>query len=222
LRPNLSPKFNQAGAKPAIAFLNGECNLPQDFFRTNPLYAKMVCYAADGGSDIALRFGLIPEVVVGDMDSVSPDTLNRLKASNCSLLKFPVDKDKTDAELLLEIMTEKNLCPIYLFAATGKRLDQTIINVNLLARFPQARIVTADETLFALSSSHHFLNAEGKRVSFISMTPSVEDFCLEGFRYNVDNIRIDSRSSRTLSNQIISADAMVSFRQGTILVVIEN
>ena len=64
--------------------------------------APTAIVAADGGLDHARAAGLIPDVLVGDLDSVSPAGLDWATA-NISVQRHPADKSATDTELALRV-----------------------------------------------------------------------------------------------------------------------
>jgi thiamine pyrophosphokinase len=208
--------------KQAAAFLNGDCDLPEHYFNTRFNPEDFVFYAADGGADTALKFGLTPCAVLGDMDSISTSAYRQLKAAGSDFIVFSADKDKTDTELLLEYLTDKNYAKIILFAATGYRIDQTLINIQLLQKFPNARIINAKEEMFCIDREFTINNKSGCRISFIALNSVVKDFSLKGFRYEVDSILLKQASSLTISNVVTSDSARVSFSTGNVLVIIEN
>ncbi|HEY3434518.1 MAG TPA: thiamine diphosphokinase, partial [Solirubrobacterales bacterium] len=57
--------------------------------------------AADSGLDSALALGLRADVVVGDLDSVTPGALATAEAAGARVVRHPADKDETDLALAL-------------------------------------------------------------------------------------------------------------------------
>ena len=78
--------------------------------------------AADGGAVHCLALGITPDVVVGDFDSLSPDQLNRLKASGTDIIRHPVRKDDTDLELALKTAVDRGADENPYFRGTGQPL----------------------------------------------------------------------------------------------------
>jgi thiamine pyrophosphokinase len=56
---------------------------------------------ANGGANHADKIDIRPDIVIGDMDSLSPKLRTRLEAQNVRLILFPAHKDETDLELAL-------------------------------------------------------------------------------------------------------------------------
>ena len=55
--------------------------------------------AADDGATTALAFGLRPDVVIGDLDSIDPCTLASLQQAGVPIETYPREKDATDGQL---------------------------------------------------------------------------------------------------------------------------
>lgn len=204
-----------------MVFLNGECDLPPDFFRKSTFYADFDFFAADGGANIALKYGIIPALVLGDMDSITAG--NRRKLEKLSrFVVVPSEKEKSDGQLLIEHLIGQGYSDIHLFAATGGRIDQTLFNLQLLAEFPQCRVISKNEETSLIPSGTAISGRCGYRVSFIPLTPAVKGVTLEGFRYELRRAEIKFGSTLTLSNVIISENARVTYNEGGLLLVISR
>ncbi len=205
----------------AVVFFNGECDLPADFFRKSSFYADFDYFAADGGANIALKYGIIPAAVIGDMDSIT--AANRRKLEKLSkFITFPVEKEKSDGQLTLEYLAEQGYSEIHIFAATGGRLDQTLFNLQLLEANRQCRIMTRHEEIFSPVSGCIIKNRSGCRASLLPVTTTVKGLALEGFKYELTQSDINYGSTLTLSNVIIADNAKVSFREGGLLLVVSR
>lgn len=205
----------------AVVLLNGEYDLSPDFFRLNKEYETFDFFCADGGANLAVRLGIVPQLVMGDMDSISIQTRRRLERL-CRFVELPVEKDISDSEALLKMLNEQRYNDIHIFAATGGRLDQTMFNLQLLRRFPQARIVTRDEEISFVEKSCSINGKAGCRASFLAISDFVTGLTLEGFKFNLRNSRVESGSTLTLSNVIMSNSARVKYDEGAMLLIVER
>ena len=88
---------------------------------------------ADGGAARALAWGLAPDLVIGDLDSLSARQRKALEARGCPFLVHPRAKDDTDLELALTYAAEQGAQEIVILGALGGRLDHTLANLLLLA-----------------------------------------------------------------------------------------
>lgn len=205
----------------AAVFFNGECDLPDDFFKENTCYADFDFFCADGGADIAARFNIIPMLILGDMDSIS--AINRRRFEKTSkFIVFDSEKDKSDGELLLEHLKGEGYQEIHIFAATGGRMDQTLFNIQLLCKFGQASIITGHEEISLVEPGSIIENRQGCRASLIPATPVVKKVKTSGFKYEIKNLDLKFASTQTLSNVIISDAAEVDYSEGRLLLVVSR
>ena len=105
--------------------------------------------AADGGARRLLDLRIAPHYLVGDLDSLSQETVARLTSAGCQVQRHPAAKDATDTELAIELALDQGATDIDLVGATGgARLDHSLANVLLLAAdWPvgvRLRLVEAD------------------------------------------------------------------------------
>jgi len=89
--------------------------------------------AADSGMEFLHRVALQPDMIIGDFDSVLPETLSFFKEQPGIIWKQlnPV-KDDTDTEFAIRQAIELGAKEITLLGATGTRLDHMLGNVSLL------------------------------------------------------------------------------------------
>ncbi len=98
----------------AVIFANGSLNSP---VRLSP---EDFIIAADGGTRHCLALGLVPAVVIGDLDLLTPADLETLKARGTRILQFPVRKDFTDLELALQHARTSGADEILILGALGR------------------------------------------------------------------------------------------------------
>ena len=90
-------------------------------------------YFADSGMEFCRRVGLIPDMILGDFDSVKEDTLDFYKKQESVVWKElnPI-KDDTDTEFAIRQAIELGTKEITVLGATGTRLDHVLGNISLL------------------------------------------------------------------------------------------
>ena len=114
----------------ALIFANGI--LPDLEKARGLLEGNETIICADGGTRHALALGLVPAIVVGDLDSLSdPDRIKLLDAK-VPIIPHPHDKDETDLELALGHAMAMEPAAILIAGALGSRLDHTLGNLSLL------------------------------------------------------------------------------------------
>lgn len=97
-----------------------------------------VLVAADGGGDRALAMGLMPDAVIGDLDSLSPEG----RAALGPRVHEIAEQDSTDfGKCLIHVAAE-----FYLgLGFTGLRLDHTLATLANVAARPEARVILIAE-----------------------------------------------------------------------------
>jgi len=176
--------------------------------------------AADSGADICLRLGIRPDVIVGDLDSISPRARQVfLTPSECvdgvgtlppvELLEFPVMKDQTDTHLALEYALDFRPPPdrVIVCGAFGSRLDHMLATVLLLPRTDETgvevRLVDAVNEAYILPHGESAVpGEEGDTFSLIPLTPEVTGITLRGFLYPLERATLTWGSTLGVSNQL--------------------
>ena len=87
--------------------------------------------AVDAGFAYLEELGVKPDMAVGDFDSLGYIPKCR------RVSRFPVKKDKSDMELALEKAVAWDYDDLVVYAALGGRLDHTIANLQLFAKFSE-------------------------------------------------------------------------------------
>ena len=85
-------------------------------------------WCIDHGMDICHRLRLMPELVLGDFDSCSPDSLQWAQSNGAEIEKFNPQKDFTDTQAALQRVNDSDTFCI-LTGALGKRFDHTYSTV---------------------------------------------------------------------------------------------
>ena len=83
--------------------------------------------AADGGADSLLEYEILPDKVIGDLDSISNKTATKLD----DWLILNKDIQKTDLEKAVEYAIERGSKKIQIVGGSGGRIDHTIAALGL-------------------------------------------------------------------------------------------
>lgn len=185
--------------------------------------------AADGGAAHVLAAGLVPDVVVGDFDSLGPAERARLEALGVELRVASPDKDESDMELCLVAALEAGAQRITIAGAMGLlRPEHTVANLLLLADHRLDgravtlvgrgsrlwRIGTADG-----SGESEVVGEPGDYVSLLPLDPAVTGVTTEGLRFALADETLPMGPSRGLSNELESDRAHVTTRRGRLLLI---
>ena len=118
--------------RPAIAviFANGEIG---DYAAARRLVQPGdFLVAADGGLRHLQVLNLLPGLLIGDLDSVTPEDVAAMQSAGVEIKRYPVEKDETDLELALLAVASAGWRTVRVAGGLGGRLDQTLGNLSLL------------------------------------------------------------------------------------------
>lgn len=175
--------------------------------------------AVDGGFAHLEAIGVVPDMAVGDFDSLG-------YVPKCRRVsRFPVKKDKSDMELAMEKAVSWQNDELVIYGALSQRLDHTIANLQLFARFSEqeiyvtgigdtfaVRLVTGPD-VFELPS-----NVEAGTVSVFAANNEAHGVIERGMEYSLDDETLTNRISRGLSNELTGEEATVAVEEGTLYV----
>jgi len=198
--------------KKCVLFLTGRY-----FERDLPFYRRLArgCFkvAVDGGYRFFQCSGLIPDLLIGDFDSLGK--VSRRLSDRTRVLVFPVEKDKTDCELALDYCLERGARQVDIVQPSQGDPDHFLANLFLLAgsgnkgaaRKPRLRLLgPIFEAFFVSDSSIRFSGARGSVVSIIPVSALIRLTC-RGTAFNVTAARISRGQTRPTRNRIMAAQS---------------
>ena len=177
--------------------------------------------AADGGADCALRAGVVPDVIIGDLDSVSPRARKKLSSSQWI---FVDNQNNTDLQKALDYLVKRNCKKCTLVGFNGGRVDFTLGNLLALVPYaPEIELCAVGDgwKIYPLCKRKTFATRHGARVSLLPLTPC-KGVTLTGLKFPLKNARLLPGTTRTLSNVAAKARFTVSLTHGTLLVYMED
>ena len=207
--------------KIAYLFLNGELRGNKNFYLDFIKNHKGDIYCADGGANICYELDIIPKEIYGDLDSIKNEVKEFYQEKNVNFIKFKVEKDYTDSELVLNEVQDK-YDTVYCIAGLGGSIDHELTNINLLEKYSNLIFISEKEKIFKMDANYKFNNMINTKVSFIIFSDKVEALTLKGFKYNVENLNIKKGETRCISNIIIEKESEISIKSGSILCIIKE
>lgn len=181
---------------------------------------KIVC--ADAGAAHLKSMGVFPDVLIGDFDSLDPEDLDFFKHHRVELAPHPPDKDATDTELAAMWAFEQNADEIIFLGASGSRLDHTLANIMLLKKMAdfhiKARIIDDHNCVYLVRDRLTLSGSPGEFLSLIPLTEKVSGITLEGLEFPLQNAQMEMGSSLGISNRFAATEAVISIRQGILIV----
>ncbi|MCL5283859.1 MAG: thiamine diphosphokinase [Armatimonadetes bacterium] len=175
--------------------------------------------AADGAADHADSFGLLPDAILGDFDSLSDSTRAAFPA--ICFVSAP-SQDAADSEKAVQYATEHGVDQIVLLGALGGRLDHTLANLSLLVRYePTVDITILEEWGGAAAvgpmRSRQFQLTLGDTISVLPIMNAAV-VSLKGTKWPLSHERLEP-GTRGVSNVAVSNPVEVAVEDGVVLVV---
>ena len=205
----------------SIIFANGEfCQTVNEI----NLADDDLVIAADGGSSHCQTLGIIPDVLIGDLDSTSKDLIQEWQNAGALVIRHPAQKDETDLELALLHAQAEGASEIIVYGAVGGRLDMTFGNLLLLAHpelnCPITLICSGEEVrVLRPRESLVLQGAPGDIVSLLSLQLGESSITTEGLEYPLDNEDLGFGLTRGVSNQMVAERAVIQLEKGLLAVI---
>ncbi|MCD6329656.1 MAG: thiamine diphosphokinase [Candidatus Cloacimonetes bacterium] len=205
--------------KKALIFCN---NNYIDFALDFPLDGTII--AADGGANFLLKRNIIPDVLIGDFDSISESSLAELKTKS-DVMQFSKEKDKTDSELALDYCADQHYDTVTMINAVNGRLEHSLANIFMIEKFVQKGLsiyfINKHNEIFVLRGPQEMeMNSKrGAEISLIPLTEQVEIEFINGFKYPLQNEMLFRKQSRGVSNIAETEKLSVKILSGILLII---
>lgn len=180
--------------------------------------------AADGGYEHLARESVVPDVLVGDFDSI--DSLPFIE--DARIVRYPVEKDETDMYLAYRIGAQNGCDEFYIYGGTGGREDHTFANYCLLldAINDKNRVYLIGDTrkIFVIKNEKIELDLpKNKTVSVFAFGSDASGVTIKGLKYEAKNITLKASFPLGVSNstQYDATRAEISVKDGTLLIMVE-
>lgn len=209
----------------AAVFLNGAAD-PPELLRDVAGRASVVV-AADGGARHALDAGIVPDLVVGDMDSLGEAGAREAEKRGALLERHPAEKDKMDGHLAVMAVRKRGATEVDLLCATGGRLGALFAVPHILLAAERmgvrAAMVAAWGRAFVLEAGNRTVTGTPRdSVSVFPLIGPATGVTLEGFAYPLADARLEIGDTLGFHNELIGSTAWVSVHEGALLVIQET
>ena len=170
----------------------------------------------------------LPDVVVGDMDSLSP-SLRRRHSDIIVQIDEQEHNDQTKA-FRWALENVPGISQIYILGATGEREDHTIGNVSLLMEYARmydlegmgigVEMISDHATIFAATDTFEMDCGIGRQVSIFSPDNSL-NIRSTGLEYPTDEVVFDNWWKATL-NKAVQDTVRLEFSHRSIALIMLN
>jgi len=176
----------------------------------------IVC--CDGAAEKLVANGLKPGIIIGDLDSVSPELRERYR----SILVQDSDQETNDLTKAVKWCVTQGIREVVILGATGIREDHTLGNISLLADYSSkidAVMLTDTGSFRVYDQSVTIASHPGQQVSLFSIDPSLK-VTSTGLKYPLNNLTLHSWWRGTL-NEAEGECFTLRFDTGKIIVFME-
>lgn len=210
----------------ALVIANGSIN-DKSFYHTHVLnnhYDLIVC--ADGGLKNALLLNVTPDIAIGDFDSTDKELLEDVEDKGVKIIKYPVEKDATDTEIVLDYLIKHKYSHVTMMGCLGDRIDHSLANIMLLKKLLiqkiHGQIINEKNEIHLINDKIEFYNKKGSILSLIPFSEEVEGLTTTGLYYSLNNQSMIKASSYGISNIINENFARVEIKNGELLAIISQ
>ena len=204
-------------AAPRVLLLcNGEPPSPS-LLRRLAGEADMVV-AADGGANAALRSGVRPDVIIGDLDSILPGTRRKFRDVRVLRIKR---QDNTDLEKALDFISASGPAAVAIAGATGGRIDFTLWNLSVFWNYTSALGMTFVGDGWRAFPAGRRRTVYAHRGTTVSLVPfgNCGGITLRGLRYPLKDAAMRP-GEIGVSNVVRTSPFSVTVRRGRMLIVV--
>ena len=186
------------------------------------LYDDIFVVDVKGGTKHIIKQNLIPDLIIGDLDSLSYLVRQKIRQHNVPVITYPKDKDFTDLELAINSLLKCKPKNITFLGLLGKRWDQTFANFCLmescLNHGIKCRMVDGSTTIWLINSSIAFKASIGDTVSLHPLTNEVQGITTKGLKFILKDDILSRAASRGISNVAVNRSVTISVRSGRLFV----
>ena len=199
-----------------ILVLNGELPKKNHLISKVEKYDKILC--ADGAANVLINYGINPDFILGDLDSVNKDTLKKFKGN---IINLP-DQNLNDLEKILLWIIKKKIKDVDVIGMDGKRIDHTLGNFSVILKYIKKikiNIFTKSGIFYTINLSKVFNNIKNSYISIFSNDLNTF-ISSDGLKFELENKNLPELNSGTLNYAIKNKVTIKS--NGSILLFVSN
>ena len=180
-----------------------------------------IVIGVDRGIEHCLSVGIVPDVLIGDFDSVDGSVLHDSRLSHSETIRHPARKSSSDLELALRWLVNTDIERVVLLGISGGRSDHHLFNWMLpMQQAWPFSIELIDKSGYAYKVNAKYpLNISarpGQTISLIPM-PDASGVTTSGLEYALQDATLTTGSTLGLSNVAVSETVSVSVSAGQLL-----
>lgn len=207
----------------AVLFLDGD--IEDDAFYLRLARDADLLIAADGGARFLLRHAVLPQVAVGDFDSLEEAGVRRLEQAGVEIVRHPVRKDQTDGELAADEALRRGAGELVLAGGLGA-LDHTLGHLAILRRLAARGVaarLAAPHLAVCVLVAPASVTLDAPPGTRVSVAPQGGDarVSLTGLEYPLDHEVLPADACLGLGNAVAAeATAHIGIHDGVVAVLV--
>lgn len=197
-------------AKHGILVTGGVAPRPSLLRSLCDTYSDALCYCADAGADLCCAAEVVPDALIGDMDSLSEETKSWLQEAGVPEMVYPSEKNYSDTQLAVEALFAQGVDEIIVIGALGGRMDHELANMMLLVTYGRQgkSLVFWDDInrMRYIGPGQHQLDRVNGYVGIVPFSDNGMQLSIEGMYYPLKDTAVPFGESRLISNVFAQED----------------
>ena len=180
-------------------------------------------WAIDRGLESFFAAGLVPEQLIGDGDSASPEAWKKALSICIPFERFPAEKDYTDTDLALKkIKADNQSAFIILTGGFGGRFDHAFTTMYSLLNSGLSCCLADEKECLILLNGPAALDAsclkKPSAVSLLPLSSEVNDVSFSGVHWPLEGSSISQSKTLTVSNRLADGSnaCRLTFSKGSL------
>lgn len=173
---------------------------------------------ADGGYKHAVDNKIVPDILLGDFDSLG------FVPKGQNVISLPIKKDDTDTLAAVKLGLSKGYRNFYIYGGMGGRTDHTIANIQTLSLIADAGgqgfLISDSEVITIIKNSElRFNSKDGGTVSVFAFGAKAEGVTIKNLLYGLDEAEVEPSFPIGVSNSFVGKESVISVKNGKLLIV---
>ncbi len=189
-------------------------------FHLESIHKADLIICADGGANTARDLNVIPDIIIGDLDSITSENLKFFKEQKETKIIDDPDQNKTDMELAISLAETYFPAEIIILGGIGSRIDHTLANIFQLVKVaPQIDAYLKDEhnEIRIIQDSISLTGKKDDIISTLSLTQA-ESVSYDGLHWDLQNKSLPPLWVG-ICNKMTGNSASISLGNGLLLVI---
>lgn len=180
-------------------------------------YSFFIC--ADGGANFARKLNIIPDIIAGDLDSITKENKKFFK-SKSKFIKLHGQND-TDVEKCIKLAIKRGFNEAILLGVTGNRLDHTVCNLGIVIKYHKKiklKLIAENSLLIPLSGNEKLKTLPGETISLYGFSRRTR-ITSSGLKFPLNNQYLLFGENESTSNLALGENIALKITGGVIFVI---